>query len=349
MFSETHGGLDWQELSRAGLNAGDVLDFSVNSNPFGPAPAVRKALRTADLASYPQRNSPALCERLAEANGVTFANVLVGNGTAELIWLVVHAFVRPGDTVLICAPTFGEYARAAVTVGARLVEWRAAPPDFGVDAASLQQAIDRTRPRLVFVCNPNNPTGQTLPPETLRRMAGAHSQTMFVLDEAYRSFVDGELFAPPAAGWIVLRSMTKDFALAGLRLGYALADGEQLAAMRRYQPPWSVNALAQTAGLAVFADLDYYRRSLARLSEVAAGFKRRLQRAGFAPVDAPTHYFLLPTSQPATTWRARLLAQGVNVRDGTSFGLPEHVRISTRLPAANRRLLAALCALSETD
>ena len=180
--------------------------------------------------------------------------LLPGNGSAEIFWLIALAFLEAGDRVLVAGPTFGEYARSAQIAGAQVIEVRARAEDqFRPDAGMISGALNRGGFRLAYICNPNNPTGQLLAAAQLAEWASEHPRTLFVIDEAYIAF------AGPAAKSVIplglpnvlsVRSMTKDYALTGLRLGYAAGPGDIIAALRRVQPPWSVNSLAQAAGAA---------------------------------------------------------------------------------------------------
>ena len=342
--SSEHGGLDYRELKRLGISPAELLDFSVNSNPFGPSPRVLAAIRAVDIARYPDRDCLELRGRLAQANWVTEQEILVGNGTAELIFLITQAFLNFDDTVLIFGPTFGEYSRAARAAGARVREVRAMPPAFKPPVPQILEAIRRMQPKLVFLCNPNNPTGQTLSRVEIASILNAcGSDTLLILDEAYRAFLSGDFFDRPAGeNCIVLRSMTKDFALAGVRLGYVLASPDCIEALKRIQPTWSVNALAQAAGVAVLADLAYYRWSLAELAKLRSEFFQQIKRRGYALLDSQTHYAIINLQQSAPAFRERLLHGSILVRDCTSFGLPQYIRVSTRLQAENQKFLDQL-------
>jgi histidinol-phosphate aminotransferase len=342
--SSEHGGVDYRELNLLGISPAGLLDFSVNSNPFGPPARVLEALRGVDISRYPDRECLELRERLACANQVGVEQILVGNGTAELIFLVSQAYLHPGDAVLICGPTFGEYRRAARIAGACVQEVRAAPPAFEPPLAQILAAIQAMQPRLVFLCNPNNPTGQALGREEIDSILHACGPgSLLVLDEAYRAFLTGDFFGrPPGENCLVLRSMTKDFALAGLRLGYALASPELIEPLQLIQPAWSVNALAQAAGAAALAELDYYRSSLAELALLSSEFFLQIRERGYSLVDSQTHYAIIGLDQPAGAFRARLLQASILVRDCSSFGLPQFIRVSTRLPAEGQKLLNQL-------
>ncbi|GIX45872.1 MAG: aminotransferase [Candidatus Tectimicrobiota bacterium] len=344
-----HGALDFAELERLGLAPEAVLDFSVNGNPYGPSPRVRAALATVALERYPDRQALALRRELAQHLDVPPSQILVGNGSAELLWLAALAFLRPGDAVYILGPTFGEYERVARLLGARVQGYTAAPAAFHVDPQAVAQELHRTSPRLVFVCNPNNPTGTYLPCETIAAWAGAFPQSLFVVDEAYLPFVAGaaSVHTLRLANVLALHSMTKAYALAGLRLGYALGPEPVVQALAKAQPPWSVNALAQAAGRAALSDQQHLRTCLARLAQAKGELVRGLQALGLAPLPSATHFFLVPMGN-ARRCRQALLRQGILVRDCTSFGLPAYIRIATRTPADNARLLAALQAYGQS-
>ncbi len=204
--------------------------------------------------------------------------------------------------------------------------------------------IQRDRPRLVFVCNPNNPTGGYLDAGAIEKLAGAcGSSTLLVLDEAYRAFIDGQFYAElPGEHCLVLRSMTKDFALAGLRLGYAVGSPGLIEQLEHFQPAWSVNSVAQAAGIAALAEVAYYRRTLMELIELKNDLFSQIRALGYALVRSDAHFGLIHAGGPAQDLRLRLLRLSLQVRDCASFGLPEYIRIGARKRADNMKLLEAL-------
>ena len=339
-----HGALDYAELAEWGLAPDTVLDFSVNSNPYGPSPTVREALAGVPLDRYPDRECLRLRHALASEMGVPAESIVVGNGTAGLLWLLGLAFLRLHDSVLILGPTFGEYARISTLLGARVDTMKArAEQGFTLDPEDVSTQVGDRNPRLVFVCNPNNPTGTLLANATIHRWSSDHPETLFVVDEAYLSFV-GDIDSALACGagnLLVLRSMTKDYALAGLRLGYAAGPPQLIRALSSVRPPWSVNAFAQAAGLAALIDKAHLLRTLAALAVASSALRHGLERRGYHPHPSALHYFLLPVGS-GSEWRRSLLPHGILVRDCASFGLPEYVRIASRRPEDNARLLAAL-------
>lgn len=339
-----HGALDYAELERLRLDPEGVLDFSVNSNAYGPSPAVREAVARVPLDRYPDREALALRRALAEHLDVAPARIMVGNGTAELIWLVAFAFLQPRHRVLVVGPTFGEYGRTAALMGAQVEMWIARPErEFAVNSEEVEQRLQETKPRLVFVCNPNNPTGTIMPPEMMAAWAYAHPGALFVIDEAYLAFASG-LKSALSVGMdniLVLRSMTKDYALAGLRLGYAVGHGPVVRALSQVRPAWNVNALAQAAGLAALGDEAHRQQSLQALARAREKLVAGLAELGLLPLPSATHFFLVRVGDGAAFRRA-LLQQGILVRDCASFGLPAYVRIATRRPEENARLLEAI-------
>jgi histidinol-phosphate aminotransferase len=348
-----HGSLDFEELERLGLHPDGVLDFSANINPFGPAEAVRDAVAAVPLDRYPDRHCLALGRALEDFLGVSRHNILAGNGTSELILLAALAFVRPGDRVVVVGPTYSEYARAATIMGARVTTYLAqVEADFVPDEVAISGLWTSLGPRVAFVCNPNNPTGAALAPDIIAAWAKEYPRTLFVVDEAYLAFAAGLGSALDCSmdNVLVLRSMTKDWCLAGLRLGYAVGAPLLIEALRATQPPWSVNALAQAAGVAALRHLEHCQGSLERLIAAKRKLVDELTLLGLAPVPSVVHFFLLRHSlalraqnvAAGTAFRQALLQRGVVVRDCASFGLPDHVRIATRTPHENERLLAAI-------
>ena len=340
-----HGSVGDAELARLGLRREQVLDFSVNSHPFGPSPAAVRAARAAAWDRYPEDGAPHLRRALAARDGMTEDEVIVGNGSAELIWLLALAYLAPGSAALIVGPTFGEYARAARIAGATVHEYRAsAAGDFAVDLEALTAQVEACRADALFLCNPNNPTGTLVAPAAIADLAARLPDTLVVVDEAYRQFVEvPPLTTPLLAGGnlVLLRSLTKDYALAGLRLGYALAPAPVGAALAAVRPPWSVNAVAQAAGLAALGDEEHLARGRAEVRRARAYLAAALADLGLRPLPSAANFLLVEVGD-APAVRAALLRQRVCVRDGTSFGLPGHIRVGLRTVPECARLVAAI-------
>ena len=346
-----HGSFDFAELERIGLRPEDVIDFSVNSNHYGPSPAVIQAITQVDLDCYPDREALALRRAISAHLDAPIEKILIGNGAAELLWLLALAYLRAGDRVLILAPTFGEYANVAALMGAEVETWFArSEQDFAFVPDEIATQLKEVNYRLVFLCNPNNPTGQALSVEVLANWAKNHPETLFVVDEAYLSFVEGmeSCIGLGLSNVLILRSMTKDYALAGLRLGYTVGSVDVIQTLARVRPPWSVNALAQAAGVAALSDQVYLQASLRKIWDEKDALVRGLCELGLSPLPSLTHFFVMSVGDGAAFRRA-LLTKGLQVRDCASFGLPAYARIATRSTEENQRLLTAIEVIAQNS
>ncbi|HEY0779928.1 MAG TPA: aminotransferase class I/II-fold pyridoxal phosphate-dependent enzyme [Gemmatirosa sp.] len=327
-------------------------DFSTSVNAYGPAEAVVDAVRAATtparLAAYPDPTCRAAREALAAHAGVGLEWVAVGAGAAELILAAALAFAHDvpgrGDArVLVPRHAFGEYARAAELAGARVVTLER--------AQSMAEAVAAVRPRLAFLCTPESPAGRAWSLGAVREVADAcgAAGARLVLDQSFDAFTREPLGTPALRGHpavLHLRSLTKDHALAGVRVGYVVGTAEPVAALDRVRMPWSVSTAAQAAAVAACtpAALAHARRTTALLRDAAA-----VLRATFAPAcDVPSdvHYFLLRAGDDARAGArvARALRErhALRVRDCASFGLPAYVRIAARTPPENACFAAAL-------
>ena len=342
-----HGGLNVRELELLGLCPEEVLDFSASINPLGAAPGVMEALRNLPVCAYPDRSCLELRRALAAHLDIQPGSILVGNGSTELIHLIARAFLTPSATAVVFSPTFGEYAAACRLSGVSPVSIRSqCEAQFQWDLTRALNLISRLKPSLVFVCNPNNPTGTYLSEEAVRRIAESlGSPGLLILDEAYRSFVD--------AGWksqgllrmgnvALLRSMTKDYALAGIRLGYMLASKEVLAQVGRFQYSWSVNAAAQAAGLVALDHPHHVERGRRMVGAGKKFLTDALGRMGLECPPSAANFMLIRVGKAARLRRELLTRFRVCVRDCASFGLPEHIRVCVRNLEDCRRLVLAL-------
>ncbi len=343
---EPHGGPDYGELAGLGLRPEDVLDFSASTNAFGPPPGVAAALAACDVTRYPDRGAAPLAGALAARDGVPADRVLAGNGAAGLIWALALAWLRPGDAAFVVGPTFGEYAIASRLARAEVVEWRYVPGTSEVPGTwKLAGAITAARPRLVWLCNPNNPTGAYLSAAEIAALLPAAPDALWVLDEAYRPFAADPWPSVPLierGNVALLRSLTKDCALPGVRLGYLLAGPDVIARVAAAQPPWSVSAAAIACGLAALDDGGHVARTTAALRGEAIRLAGRLAGQGWPVLPSATHFMLIEVGDAAGA-RATLLRQHrIQVRNCASFGLPGFIRVAARLPEENERLIEAM-------
>ena len=363
-----HGGIDYAEVEMLGIPPQDILDFSANLNPFGPPPGVVEALCGVSceelklrvkqgvseaISHYPDSEAYHLRRSLAEKLGIKAENILVGSGSTELIRLAALAYFDKGDRVLIIEPTYGEYQIACQITGASLVKQRlSAGSAFLLNINETLQLIKRHRPKGIFVCNPNNPTGRYIPRADFEKILDACRDSLLVLDEAYISFVDNAWSSLDLAlhslaaskersNLLVLRSMTKDYAMAGLRLGYGVAKEEIIATLRRICPPWNVNTLAQKAGVIAINEEEYLKRCRTELKEAKNYLVAELSRLGLSPLPSEANFFLVEVGD-APKFRRELLKRMILVRDCTSFGLPQYVRIAPRTLPECQKLIVAI-------
>ena len=345
-----HGGLNDAELDALGIDPAQVLDFSTNINAYGPSPAVLKAMINTDIARYPDRDAAALRDALAKTLSLTPDHFMIGNGTSELIWLVCYQFLKQGDNALICSPTFSEYERCALLMKANIIKYKASPEhNFVHIVEEIQHVIASTTPRLCFFCNPNNPTGSLIASNRLDSLISKNPHILFIIDEAYLAFTEGmdTVYKPNLDNLIVLRSLTKEYALAGLRLGYSLGNPHHIAQLNKIRPAWNVNAPAQAAGIASLKDKNHLSSSLQKLFSEKPIFMKELGKIGYPVIPSSTHYFICKVGDAGTFRRSLLINHTIQVRDCTSFGLPDYIRICTRTPEDNQKLLAAMKELKQ--
>ncbi len=350
-----HGARDYVELQELDLEPDDVVDFSANSNPFGPHPAilqaVQKAVSRATLARYPDRDCLALRDALSVADEIPAGQILPGNGATELIHLIALTFVEPGSRHLVLSPTFGEYSRAIHLMGGKVYEYRPQTGDkLYPDIADVIPVLQRLQPDTIWLCNPNNPTGHYWTPKELAALYAVDSGQRFlwIIDEAYRHFVHPSP-TPTPPEWsggpnvIRLRSLTKDYSLAGLRLGYIVAHPRLIRLLQTAKAPWSVNTLVQIAGLAALQPevIAWRRDSLTDLHHQAAILWRGLHSLGLDVAPTQTTFALVHVGN-GRQFRHRLLRAGYLVRDCASFGLPAYIRLAAHRPEANQQLLRSL-------
>lgn len=323
----------------------ELLDFSANVNPFGPTPRLWEALQKVPLGQHPDPRATTLRHFLANLLGLSTQQILIGNGSIELIYQIAVAYLRPKDQVLIVEPTFGEYAAASMMMGAEIIRWQTKLENsFALNIEEFGAFLRKNQPRLLFLCNPNNPTGLFRQCEEIEYILQQAPETLFILDEAFVRFVNHAWSALPLLKYenlLILRSLTKDYALTGLRVGYAVAAPTIIAALAKVQPPWSVNALAQTGAIAALCDEAHLQTSLAALAQAKKEFVNDLIALGQKVLASEVNFFLLRVDS-ARIWAQKLREKGILVRDTTSFGLPNTIRVATRQAVENKHFVETI-------
>ncbi|MCH8297100.1 MAG: histidinol-phosphate aminotransferase family protein [Chloroflexi bacterium] len=357
-----HGSINVRELRALGLNREDLLDFSASISPIGPPEGVWEAIRSVDLSAYPDPEClelrEAICRHLSTpSRELPIERVLVGNGSTEIFHLLARAYLSDragragGGSAMLLTPTYGEYEGACRLAGAVVLNLDADLSDgFRWDIGAACSLISDKEPDLVIVCNPNNPTGVYLDRREVEALAGAASDagSLLVVDEAYLSFVENpwdSLGLLDRANVILVRSMTKDYAQTALRLGYALASEDVVSRLRDYQPDWSVNGLAQKAGISALEDAGYLPRARDAVFRAKKYLSTELTALGLEVPRSEANFILVKVGD-APKWRSLLLSKGMVVRDCTSFGLPEYIRVGIRSMADCQRLAAAIAAVA---
>ena len=336
------------EQLAAELGVGELARLSANENPLGPSPRVVEAVarEAARVHLYPDGGATALRAALARRLGVTPGELLVGNGADELIGLIARAAFEPGDEVVVPEPSFEPYGTSATIAGARAVPSPLA--GYATDLEDVRRKVtDRTT--AVMLCSPHNPTATIVREKPLRAFLEAlgDDPPLVILDEAYRDFVDDPEYPDGVAllrrhpRLILLRTFSKIAALAGLRVGYAVARAETLDWLNRVREPYNVNRLGQLAALTALEDEAHWERSRRFVIEERRFLSEGLGRRGYTFPPSQSNFLLVKVPDAAAR-REKLLRAGILVRDGADVGFPGHLRISLGLRATNEKLLSLL-------
>jgi histidinol-phosphate/aromatic aminotransferase/cobyric acid decarboxylase-like protein len=341
----THGGPRDAELAELGLAAADLIDFSVNTNPYGPSDGMRAAIAAAAIERYPDPTGQKARAALGCWLGESPAAVGLGNGAAELLWTLARVAAHDDARALFAEPTFSEFRRACVAARIAVVEWRARAEDgFALDLEAIARRARDERASIVYLCTPNTPTGATLAAADVARFAEEHATRLVVLDQSFLSLSDrasdGALAMPPNV--VRVRSLTKEHAIPGVRVGYLVARPELVAALEAQRPAWMTGAAAQAAAIAACTQDDFVAQSRARLLEDRAHLTGALRERGLSVFDSSAPFCLLRAGDAAGLRRRLLVQDRILVRDCASFGLPGFVRLAVRPAHDTERLVGAL-------
>lgn len=355
---DIHGGNLYRVARERGCRPSDLVDFSASINPLGPSLSILRALRKSQwmLRHYPDPEAHDLIQALSRRSGLDPASYLMGNGSMELLYLLPSALSI--TKALILGPTFSEYERAVRRAGGDCTYVQALREDqyrLPIEAAVTLLLAGKRTSDAVFLCNPNNPTGRVMASRDLLQFVAAleDRQMWVVIDESFIEFAPEQSMIQEISNHprlLVLRSVTKFYAIPGLRIGYLAGHPDVVEQVRRRQPPWSVNALAQAAALAGLKDTTYRRRSLALISEERTRLSQAfgtMPNVHVFPSDANFLLIELPASLRASDLVGRLRDRGMLVRDcSTIAGLTERmIRVAVRTPKENDRLLRAIEAI----
>ncbi len=340
------------EYVRARYGVEHVAKLGSNENPWGTSPAVLDAIAAAvkDAAVYPEPSSDKLRERLAARLVIAPGRLAFGNGSEDLIAVCAHAFLSPGDEMVTIAPSFGLHPIYAQAAGAtvRAVRVRS---DYSMDVPAMLDALT-PRTRMLMFSAPSNPAGTTISGAELRELLSAlGSGTLLVLDEAYFEYASQapgyenflHVLETSSASWILLRTFSKAYGLAGLRVGYGVAsDASLIDIIDRVRTPFNVNRLAQAGALAAIEATDFVGgcvvKTIAERERVAA----ELAKLGYRTAPSVANFLFFDAREDANAFSRRLLEAGVIVKPWREPGFETHVRVSIGSPRANDQFLAAV-------
>jgi histidinol-phosphate aminotransferase len=335
------------ELERE-LGIRDSVKLASNENPLGAGPKAREAAPApnADVGRYPDGGGFELRRALAEHHGVSPAGITLGNGSNDVLDLIARTFLQPGAESVFSEHAFAVYPISTQAVGAtaRVAKAR----DYGHDLEAMHALVNE-RTRVVWIANPNNPTGTWLPAERLREFLGSLPESCIaVVDEAYIEYV-AEPDYPDASQWlnrlqnlIVTRTFSKAHGLAALRVGYGISDPRIAELLNRVRQPFNVNSLAQAAAAAALRDKEHLRASVelntAGMGQLVTG----CERLGLGYIPSVGNFLTVDLGRPAGPVNEALLREGVIVRPVANYGLSSHLRVSIGLESEIRRVLTAL-------
>lgn len=357
---EKHGGELETIAEQYGIDTNSLIDFSVNVNPLGPPASLADAIKKgfALLNRYPDSSSRHTRRKLARYLNLSEENIIVGNGTTELIYLIsrcCRGCINTPNAVIV-APTFSDYQRSVSLVGGQVRHHLLSKETcFQLNVDRL--IADAIEAEILFLCNPNNPTGQLFQKSQIIALATTLKKTLIVVDEAFVDFTDEPHHNSVCRNvinfenLIVLRSMTKLFAIPGLRLGYLVAHQNLVECLNQYKEPWAVNVFAQIAGGMLLNETDYVRRSRELVkAERKFLFNQLKQLSWLTPFPSAANFLLVRIGRKdlsATMLREKLLKRGILIRNCSNFvGLDERfVRLAVKEHAENLKLISAFQAL----
>jgi histidinol-phosphate aminotransferase len=336
-----------EELERE-LGIVDAIKLASNENPLSPSDRVQKAIRAAltTLNRYPDGSAFYLRQALAKKHGVSAEQVILGNGSNELIELLTRTFLKPGDEAVVPHPSFVVYPMIVQAAGG--IRVMVMLKDYRLDLEAMARALTPLT-KLVFIANPNNPTATIVTADEVEQfMARVPERTIVVFDEAYLEFAQGPDF-PDTLTYVkqgrkvlVLRTFSKANSLAGLRIGYGIADADATALMNRIRQPFNVNSLAQVAALAALDD-DAHVLECVRMIEAGRHFLYdEFKALGLKYVPSRANFILLDVGRNTADIYQKLLHEGVIVRPMTAFGMESTLRVTVGTPEENRRLVKGL-------
>ncbi len=343
-----HGGLKISELKKQGLTKKNVIDFSASLNRYGPPEFIIKKLNRinkTDIEHYPDPESKNLRRKLSEDLKINPSNVIITSGISELIDLIGQVFIKENSPVLIPEYTYGEYEPTAKKNKAKITE--IPMPNKELQKNKIKPKIKENS--ILFLCNPNNPTGSLLNKKEIQELLNIIEKTnsLLVLDEAYKDFLEKPLkledLVIKSSNIILMRSFTKSFGIPGIRIGYGVSSAENNKYLRRAKIPWNTSEIAEIVGRELISEQgkNFLERTTKKILKNKEELKKELQDLKIKIYPGKANFLMMKVGN-ATKIREKLLKKGLVVRDCSSFGLPNHIRVGVRSDEENKELIKGL-------
>jgi histidinol-phosphate aminotransferase len=339
----------WEVQKELGLDR--VVKLASNENPLGPSQKAVEAIRASlsELNRYPDADTTVLKEAISSFYRVAPQQVIATNGADELITLVSEAFLEQGDEIIVPSPSFSEYDFGAHIMGASVVPVPFAE-NFQFDVEAIIAAVTE-KTKIIYICTPNNPTGTIMSKTDIEKLLNAVSDVLVVIDGAYSHFADaaeytnGIEFVNAGYPVLLLQTFSKIYGIAGIRVGFGIAPESIIQSILKVKEPFNVNALAQAAGAAAISDLEHVRASQeankAGREQLYAAFKE----LGLDYTESMANFVLVHVGPEGEEIYRALMAKGVIVRYGKTWGLPEHIRVTVGTPEENEFFIEVLTGL----
>lgn len=335
------------ELERE-LGISNIVKLASNENPLGTSPKVIDAIEQVlnDIAIYPDGNGFELKTAIAKKFNLPIEGLVLGNGSNDVLELIARTFLTQGTSAVMSQHAFAVYSLVTKAVGARIIEVPA--KDFGHDLDAMLQAIDDTT-RIVFVANPNNPTGTFIEGDVLEKfIAKVPANTLVILDEAYTDYLPAEKrvnsfeWLNHYPNLVITRTFSKAYGLAGLRVGFAAGQPDVTDMMNRIRQPFNLNSFALAAATAALGDEEFLKRSYAQNQAGLLQFKHAFEKLGLGYIPSYGNFVAVKVGSTAASIYLSLLQNGVIVRPIANYGMPEYLRVTTGLYDQNEKFIVAL-------
>jgi len=335
------------EETKRQLGLKEVIKLASNENPLGPSPLAVKALLKSipKINRYPDSNGFYLKDKIARSYKISPANVILGNGSDEIIDIVIKTFVEEGENIITADVTFLEYEIISRVNNREII--KVPLKYFRYDLNAIRKKISRNT-KLIFIANPNNPTGTYVTRLEVRDfMDGLPEHVIVVLDEAYETFIDVDDFPESLShisnkNIIIMKTFSKVYGLAGLRVGYAFGRQDLIAAMEKARQPFNVNLLAQTAAVAALDDKNFLKRTREVILKGKDYYYRELKKLGLVFIPSIANFVLIDTGRDGSSVFRDLLKQGVIVRDMKQYGLQNYIRVTIGTMKENEKFIKAI-------